>query len=342
VGRVLSAHGSRWVVSGAEERAKAAGDPLAALQGLLEPAFSRDDLTVYRVLLGPRLTPVLARKTTSATVAAFEPPQGDATLSEPRGVAIAPDGRIWVADFGNDRLVRFEPDLRSPVVLGRRGSGRLQFQQPSAVAIGRDGRVYVADTWNSRVQVLSPDGAWLEERNADLYGPRGVAVDAKGRVFVSDTGRGRVVRFGVNGAVDKTWGQSGPERERLRGPVGIAVSPAGDVWVCDNDGGRLCRFDSDGRFLSAVPVPGWRQEVYSEPHVALDAEGRVWVSVPLSGELRQLTAEGVTEAKRRTPEVNGERPRVTGFAFAPVTGRALAAGLDGKLYWLRGRPTIER
>jgi hypothetical protein len=40
--------------------------------------------------------------------------------------------------------------------------------------------------------------------------------------------------------------------------------------------------------------------------------------------------------------VNGERPRVTGFAFAPVTGRALAAGLDGKLYWLRGRPTIER
>jgi sugar lactone lactonase YvrE len=272
----------------------------------------------------------------------FDPPPGAAELSEPRGVAIARDGRIWVADFGHDRLVRFEPGLRSPVVFGERGTGRLQFQQPSAVAIGADGRVFVADTWNGRIQVLSTEGTWLSEITGDFYGPRGVATDGKGRVFVSDTGRDRVVRFGPDGRLEKEWGSSGPDRERLKGPIGITVDSTGSVWVCDNGNGRLCRFSPDGRLLSAVPVAGWGPEALSEPHVAVEGDGNAWVSVPLAGEVRLLSRTGETRARLRLPGRPEAAVRLTGLALVPGEPRILAVGLDGRLYWLKRRARGEQ
>ncbi len=342
-GRVLSAYGTRFVVSGEEERAALGGEAgLRRLPGLLEPVFSRPGLTLYRVLLGPQLGPVAARIASAASPASVDLPDGAVSLSEPRGIAAAPDGRIWVADFGHDRLVRFEPGLRSPVAFGSKGTGKLEFRQPSAIAIGADGRIYVSDTWNARIQVLSPEGTYLSELTAGFYGPRGVATDAQGRVFVSDTGQNRVVRFGSGGQVEKEWGNSGPDRTRLSGPMGIFVDSGGTVLVCDNGNGRLCRYDSDGRFLSATPVPGWRAEVHSEPQVVVDVEGSIWISVPLEGEVRMLNPQGETQRKLRPSSQAGETAKFTGIALVPGETRVLAAALDGQLYWLKRRPKVER
>ena len=342
-GRVLSTYGTRFVVSGREERGAMGQDgALGRLPDLLQPVFTHPGLTLYRVLLGPRLNSATSRLASIATAVVFEPQSETAAPSEPRGIASAPDGRVWVADFGNDRVVRFERDLRSPVVFGSKGTGKLEFQQPSAIAVGADGRIYVADTWNSRIQILSPEGVYMSELTGELYGPRGVATDAKGRVFVSDTGRGRVVRFGIDGRVEKEWGNSGPEQTRLNDPMGIFVDAAGTVWVCDNGNGRLCRFDPDGRLLSSVPVQGWRTEARSEPHVVVDGDGNAWVSVPLDGEVRMLSRDGEPRMKLRIPGTGGEGVRFTGLTFVPGETRILAAALDGQLYWLKRRPRGER
>ncbi|MFN7986068.1 MAG: DUF2298 domain-containing protein [Thermoanaerobaculia bacterium] len=342
-GRVLSAYGSRFLVSGREEREKGRGDPFLPLSGLFAPAFSRPDLALYRVLIGPQLTPQSSRLASPVTQAVVETPPGAGELREPRGISFAPDGRIWVADFGNDRVVRFERGLRSPTVFGSKGSGPLQFQQPAAIAVGADGRVYVADTWNSRIQVLSPGGAFLSELTGELYGPRGVAVDGKGRVFVSDTGQHRVVRFGADGKLEKEWGRSGPDRARLHDPMGIFVDAGGSIWVCDNGNGRLCRFDADGRLLAATPVAGWRTEALSEPSVVVDEGGNAWISVPLDGEVRMITPAGETRLRLRPPAEPGNEVRLTGLALPPGNeGKVLAASIDGRLFWLRRRAHGER
>lgn len=341
--RVLSTYGTRFVVAGQEERAgTGGGEGLRRLPELLKPVFSRPGVTLYRVLLGPRLSPVASRAASAASPALFSPEDAAVTLSEPRGIAAGQDGRVWVADFGHDRLVRFEPGLSAPVVIGSRGTGKLEFQQPSAIAVGADGRIYVADTWNARIQILSPEGTYLSELTAGFYGPRGVATDAKGRVFVSDTGQNRVVRFGKGGQVEKEWGNSGPDRTRLSGPMGIFVDGGGTVLVCDNGNGRLCRYDSDGRFLSATPVPGWRAEVHSEPQVVVDVEGSVWISVPLEGEVRMLNPQGETQRRLRPSGEAGETAKFTGIALVPGETRVLATALDGQLYWLKRRPKVER
>jgi YYY domain-containing protein len=334
-GRVLSTYGTRFVVSGREERALTRGDDgLRRLPSALAPAFSRPELTIYRALLGSWRAPAPPPIGSAGAPAPFEPPPGPAQLAEPRGLACAPDGRIWVADFGHDRLVRFERGLRSPVIFGAHGAGKLEFNQPTAIAAGADGRVYVADTWNSRIQVLSPEGAYLFELTGGLYGPRGVATDARGRVFVSDTGNNRVVRFGPDGQVEKEWGRTGPGRERLDNPMGIAVDSRGTVWVSDNGNGRLCRFDPDGRLVSSFPVPGWRTGAYSEPHVVIDRDDNVWFSVPLEGEVRMLTPKGMTLMRLSLPRKAGDVVLVTGLGLVPGETRVLVVAVDGRLFWL--------
>lgn len=344
-GRVLSTYGTRFVVSGKEERdGPSSGAGLRRLPDLLEPAFSRPDVTLYRVRIGPRLGKPGIERSGLASAAQYEPTPGPGAgnLAEPRGLACGPDGRIWVADFGHDRIVRFEAGLRSPVAFGGKGSGKLEFKQPSAIAIDARGRVFVADTWNSRIQVLSPEGDWLAEMAGGLFGPRGVAVDARGRVYVSDTGNGRVVRFSPDGKVETEWGRSGPDKGRLNNPMGIAVESGGMVWVADNGNSRLCRFDPDGRFVSALPVPGWRLEACSEPQIVDDGSGNVWISVPLEGEVWMVNRLGQRGLQVRVSGDSGEPAKVTGLALEPQSRRILAAALDGRLHWLKLRPRGSR
>ena len=168
-------------------------------------------------------------------------------------------GRVWVADFGNQRVQLFGSDGSSLLAFGARGSGPGQFNDPCGIAVGPSDLVFVADTWNGRVQVFNDKGSWQREWGGDFFGPRGIAVDAGGAVFVADTGNGRVVRFDGFGHKEAEWGTAkGPGK--LADPQGLAVGNDGSVYVADNGNGRVAIFDRNGGFLRAFEVPGWRRE----------------------------------------------------------------------------------
>ena len=79
----------------------------------------------------------------------------------PWGVAVAPSGDLYVADWGNDRVLRFTPDGEYVGSYGESGGGEGQLLRPSSVAVDDDGYVYVADWGNNRVQVFDPDGGFV-------------------------------------------------------------------------------------------------------------------------------------------------------------------------------------
>ena len=67
-------------------------------------------------------------------------------------VDIGPDGNVFVADFYNDRIQKFEPDGTFLTAFGEHGQGPGQFTKAIAVAVGLDGTVFVADYGNHRIQ----------------------------------------------------------------------------------------------------------------------------------------------------------------------------------------------
>ena len=349
IGEVLSRYGVSFVVSGREERAAYGTtheETFRTLPDLLKPVFSRSGVQLYRVLLGPGL---VAAPGAGVPWTRREPPRTEpgaprevTGLVEPRGLAVAPDGHVWVADFGHDRVVRLTKSLSDPEPFGVKGSGPLEFNQPCALAVGPTGEVFVADTWNGRVQVLGPDGSFRRELAGGFFGPRGIAVDGKGRVFVSDTGNHRVVRLSADGAVEKEWGTRGDGPGELSDPMGIAVDIEGTVYVCDNGNARLSLFDSNGRPLSRIPVPGWRTEAYSEPGVLVIEPGTVWLTIPLEGEVRLIAKDGKTLEAFRPNRERSDFAAPLGIALPPPGTRLLVSDRDKGLVWLRPFPKGER
>src|SRR5207249_202943 len=75
-------------------------------------------------------------------------------------------------------------------------------------------------------------------------------------------------------------------------PVGVAIDAADQVYVSDNGNGRLQIFTRDGKLVGSFPVAGWRQAAFSEPYIAIDARGTIWVTVPAAKEVRSYDATG--------------------------------------------------
>ncbi len=126
-------------------------------------------------------------------------------LSSPHGIAIAPDGSVWVADANNDRLVQMTPELN---VLRIVTGSAYDFNGPRYLDFDARGRLYVADKYTHKIKVLAPDTTGALTRVLELGSgrgelgpgkfdrPEGVAIRA-GVVWFSDTYNNRIVRYRI-------------------------------------------------------------------------------------------------------------------------------------------------
>jgi len=76
---------------------------------------------------------------------------GNGQFKWPASVAVAPNGNVYVADFGNDRVQYFTPTGSFLGKWGSEGAGDGQFVNPRGIAVASNGNVFVADD-NDRVQ----------------------------------------------------------------------------------------------------------------------------------------------------------------------------------------------
>ena len=233
-------------------------------------------------------------------------------FQNPRGIAVAPDGSIFVADTGNHRIQHISPDGKVISVWGSFASllkGEKAppgtFDEPWDVAVGPDGDVYVADTWNSRIQKFTPDGKfitmWGSMGNGGdplaMWGPRGIVVDPQGRVFVSDTGNKRIVVFDSNGKPLGRYGSGGAEVGQFSEPVGLALDVAGNLYVADTWNQRVQVFmvDAKNEFtpLRQWQIYGWfGQSLDNKPYLSVDKDGHVFVGDPEGYRVLEFDARG--------------------------------------------------
>jgi len=172
---------------------------------------------------------------------------GDAKgrFKNPGGVAVGPDGHVFVADFANQRVQELAPDggfIRQWGATGERGyilGGG--FNYPIDAAVASDGTLFVADGFNDRIQVFGPDGTFRRKWG----GPFGINI--------------RGDAFG--------W---------FKVPTSVALGPEErTVFVADQENNRIQKFTRTGEFLTAFGT-AHAGAGYTESAVAVAADGTVY------------------------------------------------------------------
>jgi DNA-binding beta-propeller fold protein YncE len=169
---------------------------------------------------------------------------GDGQFKEPWGVAVSPDGSVFVSDTWNHRVQKFDAEGRFLMKWG---------------------------------------GTEIGTETGRFYGPRGIAVSPGGDVLVADTGNKRIQVFSQDGVFRKTVGTEGTRPGQFREPVGVAVDRQGRIYVADTWNQRIQVFDANFEPLAQHAVRGWdRQDITNKPFVTVTADGDIYATVPES------------------------------------------------------------
>ena len=155
-----------------------------------------------------------------------------ATLFSPTGVAVDSNGNLYVADFGNNRVLEYDSpfttDTTADMVFGELGS----FTTRGGVALSAD----------------------------SLSGPDGLTVDSNDNLYVADTSANRVLEYDTpkasgNTTADRVFGQAdafnlancngiGLSAKSLCGPMAVARDASDNIYIADTNNSRVLEYDS--------------------------------------------------------------------------------------------------
>jgi sugar lactone lactonase YvrE len=113
---------------------------------------------------------------------------------QPNDIVTAANGDIFVSEGhggANSRILKFTRDGKLIKVIGKKGTGPVEFDQPHALALDSKGRLFVADRSNNRIQILDQEGTFIEEWK-QFSRPSGIYIDKNDVIYVADSESGAV------------------------------------------------------------------------------------------------------------------------------------------------------
>lgn len=214
-----------------------------------------------------------------------DPEEPDSALG---GVAIAPDGTIYVVEAGNRRVQRFSAAGESELTFGSSGDGDGQFIDPIGVALSPSSEVFIVDDARDDIQVFSSDGEYLRTIGAQGSAPGellfagNIRFSPYGELVNADFGNSRVQAWGTDEVPLWTLGTHGTGPGEFVEPQDVAFAADGTMYVVDDS--RVQAFDSQMNVIGVWPDGPSMGHLAS---IALDGD-TLWVVAPYVDTLYEI------------------------------------------------------
>ena len=181
-------------------------------------------------------------------------------------VRVDAQDNIWAVDEGSNMVIKFNPEGRVEMVLGRRPEPAdaapaspepYTFNRPTDVAWDAAGNIFVADGYgNSRVVKYDKNGRFIASVGSkggapgQLNLPHTMATDAKGNVYVGDRSNSRIQVFDNDLTFKAIY-------DRVGAPWAVCISPGPHQYLYSSNSNP----DSNNSLLNAVTGEIYKMEL---------------------------------------------------------------------------------
>jgi len=196
-------------------------------------------------------------------------------------VRVDPQDNIWAVDEGSNMVIKFNPEGRVVMTMGRRPEPSDAVGQPAPAP----------DPANP--------GKYIFNRPTD------VGWDAAGDIFVTDGyGNSRIVKYDKQGRFLAQAGGKGSEPGQLNLPHSMAMDAKGNAYVADRTNRRIQVFDNDLKLKTIYDNVGtpWELCISPGPHQYLFSsntfpDNNDYTLASVTGEVYKMELDGTVIGK---------------------------------------------
>ncbi len=224
--------------------------------------------------------------------------RGDGQLLGPQYAACDDAGYLYVSDYGNARVVKFDPDGTFILAFGGKTQGFPGLASPTGIAVA-DGLVYVADSYRRAIYRFDSSGNYLGVlAEGELRFPEGLSRwEGRRALLVADTDRVLLLDL-ENEALTELY-RSPDRKARI---VGASADRNGNLLICDFDASTVSVLSELPGIAAGYDVEIERIDAGAFPRVVVDLSVRDRSGRPVVG-LKQGNFH-LSERVRRSTQID--------------------------------------